>query len=140
MALGRRKAAAEGTKGEYYARNIYMTIPTVRAGGTIDLWFDAWTRVPPGELIPNYRADNNPERARMNGVARPGRVDSRRLFVPRRKSGYPLLFASRATPRIRGPKGSSVREPRITCVVDDIFTRHKTWRSLNDKSSLEILK
>lgn len=29
------------------------------AGRTIDLRFDAWTRVPPSELTPNYRADNN---------------------------------------------------------------------------------
>lgn len=41
MALGRRKAAAGKQERGYYARNIYMTTPTVRAGGTIDLRFDA---------------------------------------------------------------------------------------------------
>lgn len=57
----------------YYTRNIYMTDP-VRAGGTIDLRFDAWTRVPPGELTPNYRADNNPG-ARGSGWGWRGREE-----------------------------------------------------------------
>lgn len=47
MALGRRKARGEEKEEVeeqgrgYYARNIYMTSPAVRAGGTIDLRFDA---------------------------------------------------------------------------------------------------
>lgn len=76
--------------------------PTVRAGGTIDLRFDAWTRVLPSELTPNYRADNNPNARGQGGAVGSSWFEA--AVASWRKSEYSLLFVSRATPHIRGPR------------------------------------
>jgi len=81
--------------------------PGGRAGGTIDLRFDAWTRVPPGELTPNYRADNNPGaggpggRRVESGIARGGWFEA--AVCSRRKSECPIARGLCATPRFCRP-------------------------------------